>query len=62
MLTSWAQDESAYFLCEFWKSLGMSEMQFYKRMWKAEKEIEGFDLGEIKKILRHHRWIRDNQI
>jgi len=35
-------------------------MQFYKRLWKSQDQVLGFDLQEIKKNLRRNRYTRKN--
>lgn len=40
----------------------MSEMQFYKRLWRAKEDIPKFDFDEIKRNLRRNRFVRNQQI
>lgn len=59
LLYRWSCSESSYFLRQFWRTFGMSEMQFYKRVWKAQDQVKDFDFPEIKKNLRRNRFARN---
>jgi len=59
LLTRWSRCETSFFLRQFWRSFGMTEMQFYKRLWKAKEQIIDFDFPEIKKNLRRNRFMRN---
>jgi len=61
ILKGWSHCETSFFLKQFWISFGMTEMQFYKRLWRAKSEIDGFDFEEIKKNLKRNRFMRDRK-
>lgn len=58
LLTRWSECESSFFLRQFWRTFAMTEMQFYKRLWKSQQEVIGFDFNEVKKNLRRNRFHR----
>lgn len=62
LLERWSLCGTSYFLVQFWKSVGMTEMQFYKRLWAAQEQIPGFDYKEIKKNLRRNRFMRKKKM
>ena len=61
ILEGWSKCETSFFLKQFWVSFGMSEMQFYKRLWRAKDDIPKFDFPEIKKNLRRNRFMRNQR-
>ena len=62
LLTKWSRSESSYFLNQFYRTFGMSEMQFYKKVEKCKARCEEFDYGEVKKNLRRNRFVRDQRL
>lgn len=62
LLERWSLCDTSYFLVQFWRSFGMSEMQFYKRLWAAQEQIPDFNYKEVKKNLRRNRFMRKQKI
>jgi len=59
LLWGWSQSQTSCFFCQFWRSVGMSEMQFYRRVWMAQDQVPDFNLDEIKKNLKKNRFLKN---
>lgn len=62
LLFRWSTCNDSYFLKEFWQSFGMTEMQFYKRLWAAEKIVGAFDYTDVKRNLKLNRMLRNKRL
>ena len=58
LLLRWSTCNDSYFIREFWESFAMTEMQFYKRLWAAQKFVGSFDYLDVKKNLKINRILR----
>jgi len=56
-LHNWSQWERSFFFVDFYRSFGMTEMQFYKRLSLAEEKIKLFPIESIKRNLKVNRFL-----
>jgi len=61
-LENWSSLNTSLYFVNFYRSFGMSETQFYKRIYLSQQKLTDFSLEEIKRNLKINKFIHEKNL
>lgn len=61
-LENWSSLDTSLYFVNFYKSFGMSEAQFYKRVYLCKEKVSDFSLEQIRRNLKVNKFINEKNL